>query len=148
MIPTQDQANMDDPEEHVLWALKNLPNVGGVGQVTHPDILRKWSKHLVECGFAHRDWLAGLADEDGNIHVSQLPEQKIKWQVAPRGPRHDYNPASQWVASDEPEPEVMRLPDIRQLTPQENAAMLAQYYAAGMIPDPTPPRDRAEVING
>ncbi|WP_280350332.1 phage gene 29 protein family protein [Nocardia abscessus] len=147
MIPTQDQCNQDDPEERVLWALRNLPNVGGVGQVTHPDILRKWSKHIDDCGFIHVDRLNEMADENGFIHVSQLPEQKIKFQLAPRGPRHDYNPAAQWVNADTPEPEVMKLPDIRLLTPQENAAMIAQYRAAGMIPDLRPQRDFAEELN-
>ncbi|ERB55484.1 hypothetical protein N806_31160 [Rhodococcus sp. P27] len=131
MIPTQSQADMDDPEEHVVWALVHLPNVGGVVQVTHPMILRAWSKHLVECGFVWAPGLAELADENGMIHVSQLPAQQIKHQPAPRGPRHQYNNAADWVPMDTPEPKKAVIPDIRALTPEENAAMLAQYKAAG-----------------
>lgn len=85
MIPTQSQADMDDPEEHVVWALVHLPNVGGVVQVTHPMILRAWSKHLVECGFVWAPGLAELADENGMIHVSQLPAQQIKHQPPHEG---------------------------------------------------------------
>ena len=65
---------MSNPQEHFLWALRNLPSFAGTGMVTHSGFLRKWSDHLWHCGFAHRDYLAGLADSDGNIHVSQLPK--------------------------------------------------------------------------
>jgi hypothetical protein len=138
---------MDDPEERVLWALTNLPGVSGVGQVAHPDILRKWSKHIDDCGYMHVDELKKLADADGFIHVSQLREQQIKHQRHLRGPRHNFNNASQWVKMSTPDPEPVVLPDISKLTPQENAAMLAQYYAAGMIPDTTPKPDTAQELN-
>lgn len=134
MIPTQDKADMNNPQEHFAWALRNMPVFAGAGMVTHPGFLRQWSEHLWNCGFAHRDYLLGLADEDGNIHVSKLPHQTIKFQPASRGPRHGYNNAARWVSSDTPDPEPIRLPDIRQLTVQENEAMLAQYRDAGMIP--------------
>ena len=134
MIPTQEQANLDDPQEHFLWALRNMPSFAGVGMVTHPAFLRQWSEHLWACGFAHRDWLERLADEDGNIHVSKLPRQMVKFQQAVRGPRHIYNNAARWVSADTPDPEPINLPDIRQLTIQENEAMLEQYRSAGMIP--------------
>ena len=134
MIPSQDQADMNNPQEHFVWALRNMPVFAGAGMVTHPGFLRQWSEHLWSCGFAHTDYLAGLADKDGNIHVSKLPRQSIKFQPATRGPRHGYNNAARWVSSDATEPEPMNLPDIRQLTVQENEAMLAQYRDAGLIP--------------
>lgn len=135
MIPTQQSHNPNDPREHFVWALRNIPMVAGVGAITHPDYLAGWSEHLWKCGFAHRDYLAGLADADGNIHVSKLPEQSIKWQPPFRGQRSDYNNAARWVSKDTPEPEVFTLPDIRKLTQQENEFMLGQYRAAGMISD-------------
>ncbi|MGW6624198.1 phage gene 29 protein family protein [Nocardia sp. NPDC055002] len=147
MLPTQETANWEDPEERVVWALRNLPNTGGAAQVTHPDNLRKWSKHIDECGFMHVSELRALACEDGFIHVSQLREQVIEFQPVVRGPRHDYNPATQWVEAGTPAPEVMRLPDINKLTVQENAVMLAQYEAAGLISRPTEHRDSAYEIN-
>lgn len=125
---------MNDPQEHFLWALRNMPAFAGAGMVTHPGFLRQWSEHLWNCGFAHRDYLEGLADENGNIHVSKLPRQILKFQPAVRGPRHGYNNAARWVSVDSPEPEPINLPDIRQLTIQENEAMLEQYRSAGMIP--------------
>lgn len=146
MIPTQEQADMSNPEEHFLWALRNMPSFAGAGMVTHPGFLRQWSEHLWACGFAHRDYLEGLADENGMIHVSKLPTQTIKFQPAVRGPRHGYNNAARWVAADSPDPQPMNLPDIRQLTVQENEMMLQQYRAAGMIPVAPSEPSRAEVV--
>lgn len=145
MIPTQQEADLNSPEEHFLWALRNMPAFAGAGMVTHPGFLRQWSVHLWQCGFAHRDWLERLADEDGNIHVSQLPQQTIKFQPAIRGPRHGYNNAARWVSAGTPDPEPINLPDIRELTIQENQIMLQQYMDAGMIPQAYPQRDTAEV---
>ena len=135
MIPSQSSADMSKPDEHFVWALRNMPTFAGAGMVTHPGFLRRWSEHLWQCGFAHRDYLEGLADADGNIHVSKLPKQLIKFQEAVRGPRHGYNNAARWVGSETPDPVPLRLPDIRQLTAQENDAMIAQYRDAGMLPD-------------
>lgn len=134
MIPSQQDADLNNPEEHFLWALRNMPVFSGAGMVTHPGFLRQWSEHLWGCGFAHRDYLERLADEDGNIHVSKLPKQRLKFQPAMRGPRHGYNNAARWVSTETPDPEPLNLPDIRQLTIQENEAMLEQYRSAGMIP--------------
>ncbi|AGR46443.1 hypothetical protein ODIN_28 [Mycobacterium phage Odin] len=134
-IPSQESHDPTDPRQHVVWALRNLPMVAGVGAITHPGYLADWSEHLWKCGFRHVDALRALADEDGNIHVSQLPEQSIKFQPAFRGQRSDYNNAARWVGVDEPEPEPVRIPDIRKLTQQENRAMLAQYERDGWIKD-------------
>lgn len=135
MIPSQETHDPLDPKQHAVWALRNLPMVAGVGAITHPGYLSAWSEHLWKCGFSHRDYLEGLADEDGNIHVSKLPKQTIKFQQPFRGQRNDYNNAARWVGADEPDPEPVRIPNIRQLTQQENEAMLRQYREAGMIPD-------------
>lgn len=135
MIPSQEEHDPNDPKQHVAWALRNLPMIAGVGAITHPGYLAGWSEHLWKCGFRHMDYLRVLADEDGMIHVSQLPEQEIKFQPPFRGQRSDFNNAARWVGLDEPAPVVYRIPDINKLTQQENEAMLMQYRAAGMIPD-------------
>jgi hypothetical protein len=46
---------------------------------------------------------------------------------------------------DAPDPPTFRLPDIRDLTQQENEVMLDQYRAAGMIQPYAPAPDMAEV---
>ncbi|AXH48805.1 minor tail protein [Mycobacterium phage Steamy] len=145
-LPTQETHDPRDPRQHVVWALRNLPMVAGVGAITHPGYLSDWSEHLYKCGFRHVDSLRALADEDGNIHVSQLPEQEIRFQQPFRGQRHPMNPAARWVEKDEADPEPVRIPDIRKLTDQENQAMLQQYRDQGWIPDDRVGPAKAEVF--
>jgi hypothetical protein len=146
MIPGQEEVNFNDPEQHFVWALRNMPTMAGAGMITHPGYLRLWSKHLWECGFAHRDYLEGLADENGMIHVDRLPKQRIKFQKAMRGARHLFNNAATWVPVSTPAPKLIKLPDITQLTREENEAILKQYRDAGMIGDDAPKPDVAEVV--
>jgi hypothetical protein len=146
-MPSQQECNPHDPEEHFLWALRCLPAFAGSGVITHSGFLRGWSKHLWEAGFAHRDYLAGLADENGNIHVSKLPKQQIKFQEAFRGPQHTYNNAARWVRADEPDPEVTVIPDVRQMTIQERYALAYQLHHDGIrIPEAVQPPKAAVFI--
>lgn len=139
-IPTQEEADLNDPEEHFLWALRNLPTLTGVGMVGYSGYFRKWSKHLWECGFAHRDWLVKLADENGNIHVSRLPTQEIKFQEPFRGPHHTYNNAARWVGTDTPPPEPYNVPNLEEMTIQERYVLAYQLDQAGIrIPKPPAP---------
>ena len=147
MIPTQQEHDPADPSQHVVWALRNLPMVAGVGAITHPGYLSAWSEHLWKAGFRHRDYLESLADENGNIHVSKLPEQQIKFHAPFRGQHHDMNNAARWVGKDEPDPVPVRIPDIRVLTQQENEAMIRQYRDAGLIKDSVPGPVMAEELN-
>lgn len=147
MIPPQDKVDWDNPEEHLSWALQAMPTFAGIGMVTNHGFLRQWSEHLVKAGVCHVDSLKRLADEDGNIHVSKLPQQQIKYQPPFRGPRHQYNNAARWVGKDTPDPEPIHLPDIKTLTIQENEAMLQQYRDAGMLNPYLPPPSVAEELN-
>jgi hypothetical protein len=146
MIPPQEQVDWKQPEQHFAWALKNMPTFFGNGAVTHPSILTTWSKHLWDAGFAHRDYLEGLADEDGNIHVSKLPQQVIRWQPPFRGPNSTYNNAARWVSADTEPVRPMRIPDIRELTQQENEYMIKQYRDAGLIQNQTVGAPLAEEV--
>lgn len=147
-IPSQEEHDPNDPEEHFLWALRNMPVLSGVGAVTHPGILRQWSKHLWEAGFRHRDHLAKLADADGVIPVSRLPKQQIRFQKAFRGPSHSWNNAARWVPVDDTsDPEPVVVPDIREMTVQEQHALLYQFYESGLIPAPPPGPAQAAVHN-
>jgi Protein of unknown function (DUF2744) len=146
MIIDQEEVDWSQPDQHFTWALRNMPTGPDSGAIVYPGFLRQWSEHLWRCGFAHRDYLEGLADENGNIHVSQLPQQEIRYQKPFRGPHHHYNNAARWVAMDTPEPEPVRIPDIRELTIQENQAMLAQYRRDGWLKDGRPMPSQAEVM--
>ena len=136
MIPPQDEADFNNPEEAVAWALRNMPTFAGVGAVTHPGFLKQWSRHLVDCGFVHVSQVTAMADKDGNVNVSKLPKQRIKMINPIRGARHHYNPAAVWVPVDAKEPPRTRIPDIRQLTHNEQEGLLEQFRVAGRIPDP------------
>lgn len=138
MLQMQDQCDPNNPEEHLLWGLQLMPTLAGIGAVTNSGFLRMWSKHLWKCGFRHRDWLEGLADENGNIHVSKLPPQQIKLQKAFRGPRHQYNNAARWVDSNTAEPAPMKIPDVRRFTDQERKAVLDQLIAVGTVESDKP----------
>lgn len=147
MIRSQNEVDWSDPKQHFAWALRNMPSFFGTGAVTHPGILIKWSEHLWECGFAHRDYLESLADENGMIHVSKLPVQTIRWQPPFRGPYSNYNNAARWVSEGEKQPAPMRIPDVRELTQQENEYMLRQYQDAGLIKDKKLVQPLAEVVS-
>lgn len=139
-LPSKDECNPGNPEEHFLWALRNMPLFAGTGVVTHSGFLRTWSKHLWECGFAHRDYLASMADADGNIHVSKLPAQQIEFREAFRGPQHQYNNAARWAKAGEPDPKPVFIPNIKEMTIQEQYALAYQLKAEGVvIPDPPKP---------
>lgn len=139
-IPSQEECDPNNPEEHFLWALRNMPSFAGSGVVTHSGFLRVWSKHLWEAGFVHCDYLARLADENGNIHVDKLPKQQIRFQEAFRGPHHTYNNAARWVRANEPAPKPYVIPNIQEMTTQEKYALAYQLKQDGVeIPDPPAP---------
>ena len=145
MIPSQQDSDFNDPEEHFAWALRNMPTLGGVGAVTHPMFLKQWSKHLFECGFIHESYLRKKADDDGNIHVSKLPHQTIKLQNSARGPHHLYNNGTQWVPIGKEDPAPVRIPNIETLTVQEKHALLKQFEMNGMVKDGAVAPDLAEI---
>lgn len=146
-IPTQQEADFGNPKQHFVWALKNMPMIAGIGAVTHPGILEAWSQHLWDCGFAHRDYLGGLAGADGKIDVSQLPAQTIKLLPPMRGQRTDYNNAARWVPVNQEEPEPFVVQDVRQLTIQEQHAVRDMLIETGVVTEQTPAPSFAEEFN-
>lgn len=146
-IPSQHEVDLTNPEEHLIWALRSLPMIGDSGMMTASPILRKWSKHLWDCGFRHRDYLVSLADVDGKIDVGQLPEQTVKFQEAFRGPHHSYNPAGRWVGPDAAPVKPYAIPDIREMTIQEKH-VLAYQLAADGVKLPTAPKPVVAKVEG
>lgn len=133
MIKDQHDVNWNDPEECFAWVFRNIPSMAGSGALSSPLFLRRWSKHLVEVGCVHVDYLHTLADENGNIHVSKLPKQTIKWVKPIRGPYHAWNNAGTWIPIDDPEPQKFKLPDMSQMTRQEQAVMVQQMINLGLV---------------
>lgn len=146
-IPAQHEVDFGNPKQHFSWAMKNMPMIAGIGAVTHPGILESWSEHFWQCGFAHRDYLESLADEDGNIHVSQLPQQVIKLQPPVRGQYTDYNPAARWVPVDQPDVHPFVVQDVRKLTLQEQHAVKDMLIETGVVKVELPSPSMAEEFN-
>ena len=138
---------MDNPEEHALWALRNLPTPFGSGTVTNSGFLRMWSEHLWKAGFRHVSWLAELADDNGNIHVSRLPKQMIKFQEAVKGPRHTYNNAACWVPIEAKDPAPTQIMDMSKVTLLEQKIYAEQLRQLGVMPGPPVPEHSAEELN-
>lgn len=49
----QHNADMDKPDEHVLWALVNIGSMTGAPLLMPVAVMKKWSEHLYKCGFRH-----------------------------------------------------------------------------------------------
>lgn len=145
-IPTQGEVNLGNPEEHFLPWLRNMPMIAGIGAVTHPGVLRAWSKHLWETANVSRDYLLSLADENGYIHISQLPEPTKKLQLPIRGPYDTYNNAAQWVSTDRPDPKPFVVQDVRKMTIQEQHAVRDMLIETGVVTVPQQQPPLAEVF--
>ncbi|AEV52097.1 hypothetical protein [Rhodococcus phage RGL3] len=145
MIPNQSQCDMTDPRQHFLWGLKNWPTVGGGPEITHRKILEDRSEHLWNCGFVWGPYLASLADENGYIHVSCLPQQNQKYLPPFRGGDHDFNPG-RWVPMDAPEPVKPRTVPVAKLTQDEVAQQIAEFRALGYLKDEPVQQDTAREL--
>ncbi|MGW5267269.1 phage gene 29 protein family protein [Rhodococcus sp. NPDC003994] len=144
-LPSQDNVDQDDPEERHAWAFVALPGFGETPFMTPVQLLRPWSKHFDELGYVHGPTLAALADENGYIHVDQLPDQTKKLQMPVRGPHTVFNGLVDWVPMDTPEPEPLRIQDPAAMTVFEKEAQLERYRYLGDLPEREPARDLAGV---
>lgn len=142
----QELIDYQKPEEHLMFFLRNMPTYAGVGAVTNFGFLKVWAQHLWKCGVVHRDYLVRLADEDGNIHISKLPTQTIRFQKAFRGPRHQFNSSARWVSADTPDPRPMVIPDVRQFTLEEQHAVKGMLEETGVVPTEKPKQHSAKVV--
>ncbi|MDV8066383.1 DUF2744 domain-containing protein [Rhodococcus sp. IEGM 1366] len=140
-IPTQATANMDDPEEHVLWALMGaITDPDGNTLLTTEECLRKASKILVDAGYRH---------------VAELQTRK---QIIPGGAESVHwlgVGAVEWVDMDAPDPEVAEMrtsaADDLDLDAESGAALIrlvARLQERGVIRAPeeaAPTEDVAQV---
>lgn len=138
---------MGDPRQHAAWALYLAPTMAGAGAITHPHILADWSEHLHACGFRHVDEIAKLADDDGNIHVSKLPKQRVKLQPAIYGHKNGMNASARWVPIDTPDQETPEpeMPNVDELTAMQREAVWHQLKDRHDHVDPYAPAMTAEV---
>ncbi|KZM72197.1 phage gene 29 protein family protein [Nocardia terpenica] len=146
MYSTFDTVDFNDPEQHFAAALINVPGLGPGGVGIPPAWAAIISKHLVEIGYVWAPWLARLADANGKIDINDLPKQTKKLQRPMRGPVNVWNPATQWVPMDTPDPELIVLPSPDAMTVQERSAMLDLFKAGGYLPEPEEPTNFAEEL--
>lgn len=130
-IPTRDNCNPDDPYEKFQWVFVALPFVGDQQFTPQDDILRRWSKRLVDLGF----------------EMPEPDKATIKLRPANRGPQHTLNGLSDWVSVDEPDPEPVVIPDVGLYTRNEQEVIAEQLRYHGVVKDEEPPKSQARAYS-
>ncbi|WP_051407330.1 DUF2744 domain-containing protein [Nocardia sp. CNY236] len=120
-FPTQNHCDPEDPEQHLLWALAQIPMSRNQPMLLQESIARVISKHLYECGFRHHPEL-----------------QQKKLQLPYRGQQHTLNGSARWVPADAEDPEPVVLPDMSAMTVHEQEHVINQLKQLGRIRDPEP----------
>jgi len=147
-LPTLEEcAYSDDPEVKNQWALVALPFFGTTPHTVEPQLRPEWSKHFDDLGYVWAPRLAELADENGNIHVSQLPTQKLKLRAPHRGQQHVLNNSSAWVDVNDPDPDPVMLPDMSAFTRHEQEVVAEQLRYHGVVREDMPEPEVAEVVS-
>ena len=140
----------DDPETSTLYAWQSIPVVGRNPLVFgHESVPRAISKHAHELAIVPAQSLRRLADENGMIHVDQLPVPSKKLFRPYRGDQSAYNPMLQWIPADADVPEPVRIQDPAQMTVQERSAQIERLRYLGYKidePDPKTPTAQETVL--
>lgn len=113
---TQDRCNPDNPEEYLLWAILGFEWNDQPFPMAVP-IAKAMSAHLKKCGVEHHPEL-----------------QQIKYQRPYRGQQTMFNGSGRWVPVETPDLPAVVMPDVSQLTLEEQEVLLAQFRALGKIP--------------
>lgn len=119
MIPFQDRANFDDPDEHAAWVFIGLRMSSGDTLNFHPDDAKSASRQLWEAGFRHH------------------PELQTHRMSVPGGPNQTFLAAAggDWVPLDDEratvEAEAGAVPDISGLSLAQRTALQEQLTALG-----------------
>ncbi|MGV9744584.1 phage gene 29 protein family protein [Rhodococcus zopfii] len=142
-VPTVDDCDRNEPTQKFQFMFVALPFIGDTPFTPQDELLEKWSKRADDIGMAYGPHLAELADENGMIHVSQLPQPKIKLLKPNRGPDHTLN-VTGWVGIDEPEPGPVVIPDMGPHTPHEREIVAEQLRYFGTIPTEKPALETAQ----
>lgn len=108
-IPLQSAANMDDPREHVAWALVGLAGPQAHAPMILPLAVQgSWSEQLYKAGFRHHPEL-----------------QEIKYVPPAKDTNWVMGAAGQWVDINEPLPAEVTAPDTSDLSLEEKQYLLA-----------------------
>lgn len=146
-IPLQSECDPTVPEQAMLWASMYVPVAGRSPMIFPRMIAETFSKHYVECGFVHVDHVRSMADENGMVHVDQLPKQTKKFQRPYRGQQHLLNGAGGWVSMDTEDPDPVVIQDPASMTSQEREAVVERLrYRGYRIDEPEPEDKKASVV--
>lgn len=137
-VPTFDNCDRNDPTQKFQPLFVALPFIGDQTFTPQDEILEKWSKRADDVGMVYGPHLAELADENGMIHVSQLPQPKVKLLTPRRGPDHTLNGAAGWVDVNEPDPDPVIIPDVGVYTRHEQEIIAEQLRYHGVLPTEKP----------
>ncbi|WP_019932353.1 DUF2744 domain-containing protein [Nocardia sp. BMG111209] len=113
-IPLRENCDPNKPEEAFLWALVGLPGQQRAPLTVHPDVLRKWSKHLWELGFRHYPDL-----------------QANEYHPPARGVGQWFEGAGRWLPTGTPRVARSTAPNLTELTAHESALIIEQLRANG-----------------
>lgn len=147
LIATPEGCDPNDPKDSLRFLASALPNLGGVAYTPHQDIQEAWSERWTAMGVTTGPRIAALADENGMVHVSQLPVPTIKLRLPHSGQPHPMNGLLEWVPVDEPDVAPIRLPSADEMDVLERAVMAEDLRRVGAIPTPEPEIVTAEVVH-
>ena len=146
-LPTIEECKAsNDPELMNQFVFVALPFHGQTPYTVEDALLPQWSKRLDDVGFVWAPRLAELADENGNIHVSQLPSPKIKFRAPFRGQQNSYNNSGVWVDINDTDPDPVVLPDVTTYTRHEQEVIVEQLRQEGVIHEEKALVDVAEAV--
>lgn len=126
MIPIQSKCDMNDPEQHCLWALVGIKSTG-VPLLVDERALRELSAQLVAAGFRHHP---------------ELQQRKVATPPGAEGVHWLALGAVEWVDIDEPDPEPAAGPtaehdvDLDAMSAEKMIRLAADLKARGVIRDP------------
>ena len=144
-LPLQSTCDQNDPRTAHQWLCVQLPFGQNQGHTPDLRLLPDWSQRIDDAGYRHVDQIRALADENGLIHVDQLPKQRKRFRAPYRGQQHALNGSGEWVDMDAEDPEPFAVPDPAAHTPHEQAAMAERMYYTGALKRPEPVVDKASV---
>ncbi|WP_418345278.1 phage gene 29 protein family protein [Rhodococcus pyridinivorans] len=144
-LPLQSTCDQSDPKTAHQWVFVELPFAENQPHTPDTRLLPLWSQRLDDAGYRHVDQIRALANEDGFIHVDQLPEQRKRFRPPHRGQQHVLNASGVWVDMNAKDPEPVAIPDPAEFTPHEQAVMRERMYHTGVLKRPEPAVDKASV---
>ncbi len=144
-LALQSNCDQSKPDQAHQWVFTDLPF--GQDQTFTPDhkLIPEWSQRLDDAGYRHVDQIRALANEDGFIHVDQLPPAAQALPAAVPRPTALPQPRGGLVRHGRAGPGAFTIPDPAAHTPHEQAAMAERMYYTGVLKRAEPEPDKASV---